>query len=48
MDIYGIRNKENGLLADNTTDDWLKAISELIDNKIKQNKFLNYKLYHQF
>ena len=35
---YGIRDKDNGLLVDNTTDAWVKAISTLIDNKRLRNK----------
>lgn len=31
--IYGIKNKENGLLANNTTEDWVDAISKLIDDE---------------
>ena len=35
--VFGIRNKENGLLVKNTTEDWVKAISELIeDNKLRE------------
>ena len=31
--VFGIRNKENGLLVNNTTEEWVNAISELIENK---------------
>ena len=30
---YGIRNNENGLLVNNTTENWVNGISELIDNE---------------
>ncbi|MBR5754253.1 MAG: glycosyltransferase [Erysipelotrichaceae bacterium] len=30
--IYGIRDRENGLLVNNTTEEWVDAISELIEN----------------
>lgn len=30
--VYGIRDRENGLLVNNTTEEWVDAISELIDN----------------
>ena len=36
--IYGIRDKENGLLCKNTTEDWVEAISLLIDNKKLREK----------
>ena len=35
--IYGIRNRENGLLVENTTDAWVEAISELIKNNELRN-----------
>ncbi len=31
--IYGIRDRENGLLVNNTTEEWVNAISELIENE---------------
>ena len=31
--IYGIRDHENGLLVNNTTEEWVNAISELIENE---------------
>ena len=31
--IYGIRDKENGLLVNNSTEEWVNAISELIENE---------------
>lgn len=31
--IYGVKDKENGLLVNNTTNEWVNAISELIDNE---------------
>ena len=31
--IYGIRDRENGLLVNNTTEKWVNAISELIENE---------------
>ena len=31
--IYGINDRVNGLLVNNTTQEWVNAISELIDNK---------------
>ncbi len=31
--IYGIKDRVNGLLVNNTTEEWVNAISELIDNK---------------
>ena len=30
--VFGIRDKENGLLVNNTTEEWVEAISELIEN----------------
>ena len=36
--IYGIRDKENGLLVKNTTEDWVAAISELIENEALRRK----------
>ena len=31
--IYGIKDHQNGLLVNNTTEEWVNAISELIDNE---------------
>ncbi len=31
--IYGIRDRENGLLVNNSTEEWVNAISELIENE---------------
>lgn len=31
--IFGIQDKENGLLVDNDTDSWVNAISQLIENE---------------
>lgn len=31
--VFGIRDRENGLLVNNTTEEWVNAISELIDNE---------------
>ena len=31
--VFGIRDRENGLLVNNTTEEWVAAISELIDNE---------------
>lgn len=36
--VFGIRDKENGLLVNNTTKDWVDAISRLIDDKKLRNK----------
>lgn len=36
--IYGIRDRENGLLVKNTTEDWVAAISELIENETLRKK----------
>ena len=36
--IYGIRDRENGLLVNNTTEEWVKAISELIENEELRKK----------
>lgn len=30
--VFGIRDKENGLLVNNTTEEWVEAISKLIEN----------------
>ncbi len=30
--VFGIRNRENGLLVNNSTEEWVEAISELIEN----------------
>ncbi len=30
--VFGIRDRENGLLVNNTTEEWVEAISELIEN----------------
>ena len=42
---YGIKNEYNGLLTDNTSDDWYKSISKLIEDstlrKTIQNNCLN-------
>ena len=35
---YGIKDKVNGLLANNTTKDWVKAISTLIENEKLRKK----------
>ncbi len=35
---FGIRDKENGLLVNNTTKDWVDAISRLIDDKKLRSK----------
>lgn len=35
--VFGIRNRENGLLVKNTTEDWVNAISELIENEKLRN-----------
>jgi hypothetical protein len=31
--VFGIRDRENGLLVNNTTEEWVAAISELIENE---------------
>ena len=31
--VFGIRDRENGLLVNNTTEEWFAAISELIENE---------------
>ena len=36
--IYGIRNRENGLLVENSTEAWVEAISELIENNELRKK----------
>lgn len=36
--IYGIKDKENGLLVNNTTKEWVDAISELIENEHLRKK----------
>ena len=39
---YGIKDRVNGLLVNNTTDDWYNAISELIENeKLRKEISLN-------
>ena len=38
---YGIKNNENGLLVNNTTKDWVDAISKLIDDNELRNKISN-------
>lgn len=35
---YGIKDKVNGLLCNNSTEDWVKAMSTLIDNKKLRKK----------
>ena len=35
---YGIENRKNGLLVNNTTDEWVEAISEIIDNQKLREK----------
>lgn len=39
--IYGIKDKENGLLVNNTTKEWVDAISELIENEQLRKKISN-------
>lgn len=39
--VYGIRDRENGLLVRNDTDEWVKAISELIENDELREKISN-------
>ncbi|MBQ6334384.1 MAG: glycosyltransferase [Erysipelotrichaceae bacterium] len=36
--VFGIRDKENGLLVNNTTEEWVDAISELIENEELRKK----------
>ena len=36
--VFGIKNGENGLLVKNTTEDWVNAISELIENNKLREK----------
>lgn len=36
--VYGIKNEENGLLVNNTTDEWFNAICKLIDDSSLRNK----------
>ena len=36
--VFGIRDRENGLLVNNTTEEWVDAISELIDNEKLRKK----------
>ena len=36
--VFGIRDHENGLLVNNTTKEWVDAISELIDNEKLRKK----------
>lgn len=31
--VFGIKDHENGILVNNTTEEWVRAISELIDNE---------------
>ena len=38
---YGIKDKENGLLVNNTTKDWVDAISLLIENEELRSKISN-------
>ena len=40
--VFGIKNRENGLLVDNNTEDWVNAISELIDNNDLRKQMSNY------
>ena len=39
--IYGIRDRENGLLVENTTDAWVNAVSELIENRKLRKEMSN-------
>ena len=38
---FGIRNEENGLLVNNTTEEWVNGISKLIDDKALRNRISN-------